>query len=394
MSHHCEMVEMRTKDPDSPKTMADDRPQKIAFCITDLDPGGAERALFEIVKRLDKRRWEPHVFSLTSGDVAKWLTDRDIPVKCFDSTGKSWFSVFGWLTGELRRLAPEIVQGFLFHGNLVSRIAGWRAGVPIRVAGHRVAEREKRWHLWVERLTKRLVTHHVCVSRGVAEYLMQNCGIRESAITVIPNGIDPDVKIHPDGRLQSELGVSPETQIVLGVGRLHRQKGFRDLIEAFSGLDHQRIDAHLAIVGEGPERSPLEAQIQKSTWGDKITLLGYRADVPELIAEADVFVLSSLWEGMPNVVLQAMLLGTPIVSTDVEGIEELMTHEENGLIVEREDQADLRNNLQRLLENRALQTIFSEKSQALVKKEFTWNLASHKYDSLYSDLLGVAERSI
>lgn len=362
-------------------------PRRVAFCITDLDPGGAERALYEIVTRLDRTKFEPHVFSLSGGAVAQWLKEREIPVTCFDLANRSRYQVLGWLTRELRGLRPDIVQGFLFHGNLVSRIAAWRAGVPIRLAGHRVAEREKTWHLWLDRLTKSLVKKHVCVSEGVAEHLRRHLAIDDSQTVVIPNGIDPNTKVANDHRLHEQLGLPDGCRIVIAVGRLQRQKGFDLLIDAFQDVSRRWNDVHLAIVGEGPERAVLERQIESLHCSSSVTLLGYRTDVPELIAEADVFVLSSRWEGMPNVVMQAMLNGTPVVATRVEGITELIEQGRSGLVVELNQAGPLASAIIRILADAEFAKQVADHAQRVIETHFTWEQSAQMYETLFSELL-------
>ena len=362
-------------------------PVRIAFCITDLDPGGAERALFHIVTRLDRQKWDPHVFSVTGGVVADWFQKEQIPVKSFDSTGLPKYKVINWLAFELRQFKPEIVHGFLFHGNIVSRIAGWRAGISIRLAGHRVAEREKKWHLWVDRITKRLVTKHICVSRGVADHICANLRINPSQIRVIPNGIESQSAPPQVTSVRSELGIPEEAKLVLAVGRLHRQKGFSDLISAFSGIVQQYQDAHLVIVGDGPERDALISQIRNFQLESHITLTGYRNDVAELMHAADLFVLSSHWEGMPNVVMQAMASGRPVVATAVEGIDELLTDEVSGLVVPRGKPSDLQKSILRLLNNPEFSRQLSRRAQDVVEKEFTWERAVEMYDELFASLV-------
>ena len=362
-------------------------PCRIAFCITDLDPGGAERALFEIVTRLNPHLFQPHVFSLSGGEVANWLIQRGIGVSCFDGGQRSRWQVFGWLARELKQFRPDIVQGFLFHGNLVSRVAGWRAGVPVRLAGHRVAEQGKSWHLWLDRFTKSLVMRHICVSSGVADHVVQRLRLDRSKTTVIPNGIDPALKVANDGRLRAELEIQTECQIMLAVGRLHRQKGFDLLIDAVSRIRNTDENLHLAIVGEGPERAALEAMVATRRCQNEVTLLGYRRDLPELMAGADLFVLSSRWEGMPNVVMQAMLSGIPVVAANVEGIEDLIVHEQSGLIVEKNNPEHLANALVRMLKDKELCQRLAGNAQTVIENQFTWEAAAQLYERVYLHLV-------
>lgn len=383
------------------------QPVRIAFCITDLDPGGAEWALYQLATRLDPQRWELRVFNLSQpGTVAEALKVAGIEVRSFGAESAGGLRVklaaLLWLRRELRVFSPQLVQGYLFHGNLVSRCAGWLAGVPVRLAGHRVAEREKRWHLWLDRWSRCLVQRHVCVSSGVAEFVRHELRLRPEQIVVIPNGIDVAQLASPTGQLRRELSLDPQRRIVLAVGRLTRQKGFSDLVQAFRKVCDQATNeapsqgvpgdapfvgnAHLVIVGSGEERANLDQQIRDLGLERQVSLLGYREDVPELIAEADLFVLSSLWEGMPNVVLQAMQCGTPLVTTSVEGIAELVQHEVHGLVVPGSSPTELAAAVVRLLADSALAQNLANTAQAHSRENFTWEETTRKYDRLFTEL--------
>lgn len=363
-------------------------PIKIAFCITDLDPGGAEWALFHIVTRLNKEKWSLHVFCLSSGgELVEKFKEQGIPVSCFGAKSSKDLRVFSWLTTELKNFAPHIVQGFMFHGNIVSRIAGYRAGIPIRVAGHRVAERQKRWHLRIDRFTKSLVHHHVCVSRGVADFVKDKLRLKEQQVSVITNGVDFKQKVADQNTIRQELGLSETTRIILAVGRLHPQKGFEELLWAFNEIANQIDDVHLLLVGNGPDKRKLESLMQICNLEGKVTLAGFRTDIPELMSEAEIYVLSSRWEGMPNVLLQAMQSELPIVATDVEGVSELIQDRITGRVVKPRDANGLWKSMEELLQDEVTQQEYSKNAKTLVMKEFTWEKIVNEYDLLYSLLI-------
>ncbi|WP_437229507.1 glycosyltransferase [Planctomicrobium sp. SH661] len=362
------------------------RPRRIAFCITDLDAGGAEKALFQLVTGLDRKEWTPTVYCLgPEAELAPLLRERGIRVHCYGARGWRGWGVFGWLTKHLRELQPELLQCFLFHGNLVGRIAGKRAGVPIVLAGHRVAEREKRWHLWLDRWTRGLVDHHVCVSRGVANHVLKHLRVRPEQISVIPNGVAPVPKDASPPDLRAEFGFDRNDRVILAVGRLHPQKGFLFLLKAFSLLHRNVPASRLLIVGDGPQRAELVAAAQREQL--PVQFAGYRRDVPAIMRQSDVLAMPSQWEGMPNVVLEAMQAGLPVVTTDVEGISDLVGNEQQGLVVTRGDARGFAAALQRILTEAGLASRLAESAQNLVETEFTWQKSTEKYDLLFRRLI-------
>ncbi len=371
-------------------------PKRIAFCITELDPGGAERALVQIVTRLDRAKWEPKVYCLgTEGEMAAPLREQGIQVKCFGAKSGKVFGRAGalqavkWLRNELKEFQPTLLQGFLFHANIVGRLAGSQAKVPVILSGHRVAEKEKLWHLWVDWLTKNKVDQHVAVSTSVARYITTHLRLRDEECCVIPNGVDPNLRsIEPlsDAELM-KLGVPSGAKLILAVGRLHPQKGLLDLLEAFALLKDVSSDSHLIIVGEGPQRSELVQKIEFLGLEKRVHLTGFRRDVHAIMRRADLFVLSSHWEGLPNVLLEAMVLGIPVVATDVEGVSMMIKSGQEGLIVPVQQPVQLSQAMLKVLTDHNLSKLMASKAQLVVAEQFSWDKMASKYSQLFEVLL-------
>lgn len=363
-------------------------PRRIAFCITELDPGGAERAFVRIVTGLDPARWQPTVFCLgPEAELVSPLRERGIPVECYGARNWRSWGVIPWLTRRLQQLQPSLIQSFLFHANIVSRIAGRRAGVPVIVSGHRVAEQGQRWHLLADRLTRSWVDHHVCVSRGVADHIMQHVGIRADQLSVIPNGVDLPTTEPPPFDLSAEFGIPKGAPVIVAAGRLHPQKGFLLLLDAFALVVQQHPEARLLILGEGPQRQGIEEKIEELGILREVVTPGYRSEFRAILRAAAIFVLSSKWEGMPNVVLEAMAAGVPVVSTPVAGIAELIENERTGLVVTSMTAGELAKSISRLLADRGSAADLSRCAQHLVKERFTWESSVQKYERLYAELI-------
>lgn len=368
--------------------MNHDPPTTIAFCITDLDPGGAERALVHIVTRLDRAEWSPHVFCLAGeGRLAAELRDAGVPVVCLGIRRWWPFPAAFRLVRELRRIRPAVLQTFLHHANIIGRWAGRRAGTPVIVSGIRVAERRSRFRLWLDRRTANRVDRHVCVSEGVAEFSIQTGGLPRDKVVVIPNGVDFDRFAHARPADFAEFGVPPDRRVILSVGRLDPQKGVMVLLDAFAALARELPDVHLILVGDGPLRPEIEKFVSSHALADRVHLTGFRDDVPSLMQAADCFVLASLWEGMPNVLLEALAAGLPVVGTAVEGVAELLADGERGRIVPPNDAGRLRVALRETLTAPATDAPPHIKSQHISGKEFTWRAIAARYEQLYRDLL-------
>ncbi|MEN6557266.1 MAG: glycosyltransferase [Thermoguttaceae bacterium] len=306
-------------------------PIPIALCITELDLGGAERCLTELAVRMDRRRFTPTVYCLgpqptdAQNSCLPRLEAAGVPTYCLGGHAPWQFPA---IVRRLKRLLlskkPQIAQTFLFHANVVGRIASRRAGVPIVVSGIRVAEHQAAWHLWLDRWTESWADRYVCVSQSVADFSSTRGGIPAEKLVVIPNGVDPDVFPAKTPVDLATLGIAPGRRLATFIGRLEPQKGVDWLLNTAKTWLSQLPDCDLLVVGEGPLRPKLEAICRNLRLTDRVHLVGRRTDVPAILAASQLLVLPSRWEGMPNVVLEAMASSLPVVATQVEGVAELL----------------------------------------------------------------------
>ena len=365
-------------------------PVRIALVITDLDVGGAERALVNLATRLDRSRWSPTVVALgEEGRLAEVVRQAGLPCECLAGSRRRPVQVVARLARSLRRCRPELVQSFLFHANLATRLAAPWAGQPWVVGGLRVAERRQRWHRALDRLTAFLSAGSVCVSHGVLRFSRGVGGLDSRRLTVIPNGIDPGPFDRVSAVPRGDLGIPEQAHLALAVGRLDVQKGLADLLAAAERVIAQCPSWHLALAGDGPCRAWLLEQVDtQPLLGGRIHWLGPRDDVPGLLKAADVLVLASLWEGMPNVVLEAMAASRPVVATAVEGTEELVIPGQTGWLVPPNDPAVLSTALLAAARAPDLCWTFGHEGRARVENEFSLDRTVAAYERLWCGLLG------
>lgn len=361
---------------------------RLAFCITDLDAGGAERALVQLVTRLDRSRWEPKVFCLSRpGELVKPLAEAGVPVDCLGARKRRNLGVIVRLTRSLRRWHPELLQTYLFHANISGRVAGRLAGVKKIVAGIRVAEKRSRWPLWLDRATRSLVDHHVCVSRGVADFSIRNARLPAERVSVIHNGVNVQQFADAPVADLSSLGIPPESRTILFVGRLDAQKEPFLLLAAAKGLIPVHRDLHFLFVGDGPQKPQLESWVEAHGLHSQVHFVGRRNDVASLYKAAECLALPSRWEGLPNVVLEAMAAGLPVVAARVEGTEELIRSHETGLLVEPGSAVELAGGLALMLSDGAQAREMAQEAQMVVSQRFRWDETVSRYDALYRRLL-------
>lgn len=365
----------------------------IAFVITGLQVGGAEGALVELATRLDRRRFKPVVYSLLPAPPAEQsalvqkLAAAEVRIEFLNARG--WWSlprVVGRLWRCFSRERPTLVQGFLFHANLVAALAAWLAGVPAVVTGIRVAE-PRRWHLRLARWTDWMVQRHVCVSRAVADYAVSSGGLPSEKLVVIPNGVDAERFINARPADLQSFGIRPGWRVVTFIGRLAPQKGLDLLIQQAASLFSQVPEVDLLLVGHGPARATLERQVRALNLSDRIHFAGWQADIPEILAASEVVVLPSRWEGMPNVVLEAMAAGKPVAAASVEGISELLGPGADAQSAPPEDALAFRELVLFLLKAPHQAALLGEQNRLRATREFCIQKMIERYESLYTSLL-------
>lgn len=380
----------------APRRPWPDRPVRLALAITDLDVGGAERALVALATRLDRRRWEPRVFCLgPEGRLAGPLRAAGIAVECLAVEPSKPGRAVLRLARALRRFRPALVQSFLFHANVAARLAAPLAGLPWVVGGLRVAERRDNGHLRLDRLTMPLAAGSVCVSEGVRRFSVEQGRLDPERLTVIPNAVDPGPFDAARPADRDGLGVPADAHLALYVGRLDPQKGIATLLEAAARVAETDPRWHLALAGEGPERPGLEARLAADPGlAARVHVLGRRDDVPDLLCAADLLVLPSLWEGMPNVVLEAMAARRAVVGTAVEGTEELVEPGVTGWLVPTCDPAALADALREAAADPGRLTRFGAAGRAKVEARHTHDRVVAAYERLWAGLLGLEPAAI
>lgn len=281
-----------------------------------------------------------------------------------------------------RRLRPEIVHLNSSKAGLLGRIAGVAARVPIRVftahgwAFYSSSGLAGRLYTWADRLVLPFTTAVICVSENDRKDGLAARTCRDASSYVIHNGVDPGSEPVRNGR---------ERVRIVSVGRLAAQKDFRTLVRAASALDPARTE--IVVFGDGPDRPAIEAEISRLEVGDRVTLAGEVDDVPRRLREADVFVLSSNFEGLPISALEAMAAGLPIVASRVGGLTELVADGKNGALVRVGEPTELSSALAALVDDPELRRRQGDASRQRVLDEFSIDACRAAHLALYDRLL-------
>lgn len=364
-------------------------PYRILQIIPSLDRSGAEKQLLLLATRLPPGEFAVHVCALTrGGPLADDLRAAGIPVTVI---GKRWRAdpvAYVRLERLVRRLRPDLVQTWLFAANAYGRLAALRAGVPAIVASERCVDpwKSESQHLldrWLARRTAAVVVN----SPGVRDFYAHH-GIAPALLRVIPNGIELPAPLGgAREQLLQELGLPADARLLAAVGRLWPQKRVKDLIWATDLLQVIRSDAHLLVIGDGPQRATLERYTQLCRIEHRVHFLGLRADVPQILPHCDLLWLASGYEGMPNVVMEAMAAGIPVVATDIPGTRELVVPQETGYLVPVGDRAELARWANKLLDDPELRRRMGTAARERVAAHFSVEQMVARFADLYRELL-------
>jgi glycosyltransferase involved in cell wall biosynthesis len=299
-------------------------------------------------------------------------------------------SVLGKLLQICRRERVAIWNAHDYKSNLIGLLL--RPFWPMRLVTtvHGYVQRTWRTPLYyaVDRFSLPRYERVICVSQDLDERC-RRLGVPADRCLLIENGIDVDqfVRRTPPAVAKQRLGLPPDRLIIGAVGRLSPEKGFDLLIRAADRLLGQGLDVELIIAGDGAQRSELEALITALGRHERIRLTGYCSDTLALYEALDVFALSSLREGLPNVLLEAMAMELPVVATRVAGVPNLVRHGENGLITRPGSVEGLVESLARLLRDVDLRERLSRAGRATVAAEFSFEVRMRKVVEVFDGLL-------
>lgn len=352
--------------------------------------GGTERALLQLLGGLDRARWRPVLFHADAPGAAQLASEAralDVPTHAVDVATNAARGIAS-MVPVARTLRAE--RALVFHAHqtwsLSCRygiVAAALARVPVRIATAQLfVEMPPLAGIDIQHaLLTRCLDRHVAVSRFVASRLRERFHVAAEKIVVIPNAAKTDAMANPVPR--TELTRRDTGPVVLTVARLDGQKGITHLLDAVTTVPH----ASFAIAGDGPNRAALEARAAALGVSDRVRFLGHRRDVPSLLAAADLFVLPSLYEGLPLSVLEAMAAGVPVIATAIGGTDEVVRDGETGTVVPAADSDALAAAISRTLADRDRASRLALAARSLVAREYSVASMVRSVSRLYDELM-------
>ena len=315
----------------------------ILYVTSDFGVGGTEFLLVKLLRGLDRKRFHPIVACFRRrGPLLNEVLSLDVEVVEFDIPKRLTAPCqFFRLVRFMRRRKVHIVHAMIGSTKVYAALAGWLAGVPVLICSRlNMGYWAGPFGRWVVDFLMRRVYHGIIVnSRMIRDDLVAGSRVPKEKIRIVYNGVDIALFSAPVDipAKKADLGI-PDGRLVFGtVATLRPIKGLHILLEAARIVLEKHPQAYFVIVGDGPCRGELETLAESLGIHERVTFCGSRSDISEILAVFDVFVLSSLSEGLPNTVCEALARGVPVVAANVGGVGEAVLDGHTGLLVPPND---------------------------------------------------------
>lgn len=377
------------------------RPLNVCLLISSLEFGGAERQVVEMVRSFDRTVVNPFVCSLSSEvPLARFLPGKRDELSIVEKRGRFDFTTVFRVARLLRRHKVDVVHAFLLDAEIVARLAAPLAGVPVVIASERNTEYTRsRTHYLALKATQPLFDVMVANSVSGKNFNIRTLGLADSRIEVVHNGVDVE-RFKPDRAtglaFRERLGIGPETPLIGMVGSYKRQKA-QDVFLRMAAKVRQEIPgAHFVLVGEPvrddfEETSRYQSEVQQLAGSlriaDCVRFVGNQQDMKAVYNACDATALLSRREGTPNVVLESMACGVPVIATDIADNALIIVSGKTGFVVPREDHEAAAVGAKRILRDAAFRREMSENARRHACENFSLRVAASKLETIYTRCL-------
>ena len=379
--------------------------ETVCHVITKLELGGAQEVALYAVSHLDRSKFRPLLVTGPGGllmDEAKTMPGVDVHI--LSSLARRVHALadlraFVELIRLFRRLQPTIVHTHSSKAGVLGRWAAWCARVPVivhTIHGYGITPAQPRWLrrvlILVERTTGWITTHWIAVAQADIEKGIEWGLFDRTQVSVVRPGIDPQpfqIAIDATARhaLREEFGAGPADYLVGTVACLKPQKAPEDFVAVAKQVCEVVPKARFVLIGDGDLRPWIESLIEANGLCKRLHLAGWRRDISTAMKAFDVFLLTSHWEGLPRVLLEARTIGLPVVATRVGGVDEVIVQDRHGWLSDAGDIVGLSTHLIRVLQSRDFQPHGRSAILEALPKEFHLDEMVKQYESLYDKLL-------
>jgi glycosyltransferase involved in cell wall biosynthesis len=368
---------------------------RILYLSTSMGMGGADQQILMLARSMRARGHEVRIVALAPlGPMGQEAQREGIEVESLElERNLGAFPRVLRLVRIIRAWRPDVLHSHMVHANLLARAIRPIARVPALVSTIHSIKDGGPLRMAAYRLSSGLVDRFTIISRLAAERYIAIRAVPARRLQVVPNAVDTDrFRRLPEARavLRRELGLGDEF-VWLAVGRFEPAKDYPTMIAAFARLATARPGSRLLLVGQGSLRSEVEGMVQAAGVEDGVRFLGVRRDVPALMSAADGYLLSSAWEGMPVVLLEAAAVELPVVATRVGGVAEVVEDGTTGLLVQSADPAVLAEAMEKMESlTPEARMAMGARGRLLVEQRYGTEQVMEMWERLYSEVIAGA----
>ena len=364
---------------------------KILFTIGNLDVGGAEKLVINQIKNIDKNKFEPYLctlFPYGPHDYSKVFEElKGVPYTKFVFKGP--LDIFNWtkVYSFLRKEKFDIFCCHLFESNFIIRVVNFFVGrKPVFIFEHNIYWKKQWWKILADRLLLKRTAKIFVDSQAILNFTSSQEKIDQNKFAILPYPIElSEKKDFNLVKIKENLGLPQESLVVGSVARFVEQKGLPYLISAAAKVlgSIGRQDVYFLLVGYGKMEVELINLVDELKIESRFIIKGAK-DIKEILPILDIFVISSLWEGQPIAMLEAMASGCPVVATKVGGIPEILVEEKNGLLAEPKDASSLAQQIIKLVNNDKLRYNLGKEGR-LTASEYSLPIYIKKLEKYFTD---------
>lgn len=377
---------------------------KITHLIDSLGSGGAERLLVAYAPRLAKLGFDVDVVVLHERG-GNWMREpleaAGVPVRTVEVDKLRRVDQIIGFHQAMKKSAPDLMHAHLEFASMLSSISGHLQNKPVVATLHTLDAPEavdrqsaRRWLMY--KTLARYADRVICLTKANADIARQT-GLGSASIEILPNGVEVEQYAQPPltdrKTLREQHNIPLDAPLAVSVCVLRPEKGLDRLLRAFPKVRERLPDAHLLMVGDGPEMGRLTEMVENEGLAGFVHLAGYRKDVADVMHAADLFVLPTLFDAQPTVIMEAMAACLPVVSTTFAGIPDMIEHGKHGLLVTPDDVPALADALATVLADPAMGKAFGMAGRVRATEEFSMNRQIERLAGMYDQLIAENRRS-
>ncbi len=369
----------------------------VLYVVENTSYGGGERGFGQLFSAINRDHFLPYIAAHPGGILEDQAREKGVKFFQIDMHRKFNLKTISKISDIITEHKINIAHSMGSRADFFVRMACRKmhdvqiiSTIAMLIEGYDVNLFRKAIYRLADRYSSKFVSHFIAVSKALKTRLILERKIPIEKISVIYNGVELD-KYNPgpndSNGLRHSFGIETDCAVVGTIGRLVYQKGFEYFIEAAKLISKKNFNIRFVVVGHGPEEKNLKKKVERAGISQIFIFAGQRFDIPQLLGIFDIFVLPSVLEGLPRVVIEAMAMGKPIVATDIEGVREELIHDRTGLIVPVKNPKALSEAVNSLLDNEIGAIQMGNEARKSAEKRFDLNKTVFNIERLYERLL-------